>query len=123
MAGAEVVYLKYGLTCSYLFPLPIPLTLFRSSALLNGRAAMMRLDKASPIPGTFLSCSFVAVLISSFSEVTATADEAFGGEIRATGGAGGDRPTTTLGSEGVRDGEGEAIARSGWGVLEAAPVL
>ena len=43
---------------------PIPLTFFRSSALRNGRAAIMRAAITCPIPGTVVSSFSVAVLMS-----------------------------------------------------------
>src|SRR6266513_2398220 len=55
--------LKYGRILAY-FLSPIPLTLFRSSALLNGRAAMIRAAITCPMPGTVVSSFSVAVLTS-----------------------------------------------------------
>src|SRR5436309_10698894 len=55
--------LKYGRICAY-FLSPIPLTLFRSSALRNGRAAIIRAAITCPIPGTVVSSFSVAVLTS-----------------------------------------------------------
>ena len=49
----------------YFFP-PMPLTRFRSSALRNGRAAIMRAAITCPIPGTVVSSFSVAVLMSIF---------------------------------------------------------
>ena len=45
---------------------PMPLTRFRSSALRNGRAAIMRAAITCPIPGTVVSSFSVAVLMSIF---------------------------------------------------------
>src|SRR5881398_582564 len=42
----------------------IPLTLFRSSALRNGRAAIIRAAVTWPMPGTVVSSFSVAVLMS-----------------------------------------------------------
>src|SRR5439155_9337003 len=55
--------LKYGRILAY-FLSPIPLTRFRSSALLNGRAAIIRAAITCPIPGTVVSSFSVAVLTS-----------------------------------------------------------
>src|SRR5207247_8400330 len=44
---------------------PIPLTFLRSSALLNGRAAIIRAAITCPIPGTVVSSFSVAVLMST----------------------------------------------------------
>src|SRR6266481_8861234 len=43
----------------------MPLTLFKSSALRNGRAAIIRAAITWPIPGTVVSSFSVAVLIST----------------------------------------------------------
>src|SRR5207253_2752553 len=56
---------KNGRIFSYRLPAPIPLTRCRSSALLNGRASMMRSAMDGPIPGTFSSSVCDAVLTSS----------------------------------------------------------
>src|SRR5947207_5674720 len=44
----------------------MPLTFFKSSALRNGRAAIMRAAITCPIPGTVVSSFSVAVLMSIF---------------------------------------------------------
>src|SRR5207247_8549691 len=44
----------------------MPLTRFRSSALRNGRAAIIRAAITCPIPGTVVSSFSVAVLMSIF---------------------------------------------------------
>jgi hypothetical protein len=46
----------------------MPLTVRKSSALLNGRAAMISSASAGPTPGKSSSCSFVAVLMSSLPD-------------------------------------------------------
>src|SRR5436305_11786207 len=43
---------------------PIPFTFFRSSALRNGRAAIMRAAITGPMPGIIFSSFSVAVLMS-----------------------------------------------------------
>ena len=61
----QIGHRKYGRICAYFFS-PMPLTRFRSSALRNGRAAMMRAAITCPIPGTVVSSFSVAVLMSIF---------------------------------------------------------
>ena len=55
---------KYARICAY-FLSPIPLTFFKSSALLNGRAAIIRAAITWPIPGTIVNSFSVAVLMST----------------------------------------------------------
>src|SRR5437762_2262943 len=55
--------LKYGRILAY-FLSPIPLTLFRSSALRNGRAAIIRAAITGPMPGIIFNSFSVAVLMS-----------------------------------------------------------
>src|SRR6266566_2640464 len=79
----EINQLKYGRSCAY-FLSPIPLTFFKSSALLNGRAAMIRAAITGPIPGINLSSFSVAVLMSNLagnnlSFLLVLGDEADGG--------------------------------------------
>jgi len=56
-------HLKYGRICAY-FLSPIPFTFFRSSALWNGRAAIIRAAITGPTPGIAFNSSSVAVLMS-----------------------------------------------------------
>src|SRR6058998_1503024 len=56
-------YSKYGRILAY-FLSPIPFTFFKSSALRNGRAAIIRAAITWPIPGTVVSSFSVAVLMS-----------------------------------------------------------
>ena len=69
----------------------MPLTRFRSSALRNGRAAIIRAAITCPIPGTVVSSFSVAVLMSMFpSGVFSFACDPFGatGLLRAFEAAG-----------------------------------
>jgi hypothetical protein len=81
--------LKYGRICAY-FLSPIPFTFFKSSALLNGRAAIIRAAITGPTPGIILSSFSVAVLMSNLagnnlSFLLVLGDEAAGGAGDAVG--------------------------------------
>src|SRR5881227_1544780 len=56
-------YSKYGRILAY-FLSPIPLTFFKSSALRNGRAAIIREAITGPTPGIIFNSFSVAVLMS-----------------------------------------------------------
>src|SRR6266699_4702791 len=69
---------------------PIPLTFFKSSALLNGPAPMIRRAITGPIPGTNFNSFSVAVLMSNLagndlSFMLVLGDEAAGGAGDAVG--------------------------------------
>src|SRR5205823_9444068 len=65
-------------------PPPIPFTFLKSSALLNGRASIIRWAITGPIPGMFSSSVCDAVLTSSFVSGIEETKSAVVGSVGAT---------------------------------------
>src|SRR2546430_17574280 len=90
----------------------MPLTLFKSSALRNGRAAIIRAAITWPIPGTVVSSFSVAVLMSTIpSGVFAFACDLFGpaGVVAGIGVLG-----VGFGEAGTVEGAGRVAGRVGF---------